>query len=115
MFYINKTNNGNIIHKFSSFGGGSGTDVQNSETINIFSVASGHLYERLLRIMMLSLLKNTKVPIENLISISTIIITNQISVSRQVLVPQELPFAPIHRLPAAHGARIWIPVRTGSI
>lgn len=31
-----------------------------SDTINIFSVASGHLYERTLRIMMLSLLKHTK-------------------------------------------------------
>lgn len=44
----------------NSFGAG-GTDAQASETINIFSVASGHLYERLLRIMMLSLLKHTKV------------------------------------------------------
>lgn len=34
------------------------------ETINIFSVASGHLYERLLRIMMLSLLKHTKMPVK---------------------------------------------------
>lgn len=46
----------------SSFGGGSGDDK--SETINIFSVASGHLYERLLRIMMLSLLKHTKSPVK---------------------------------------------------
>lgn len=30
------------------------------DTINVFSVASGHLYERVLRIMMLSVLKNTK-------------------------------------------------------
>ncbi|PAA64148.1 hypothetical protein BOX15_Mlig003410g2, partial [Macrostomum lignano] len=30
------------------------------QTLNIFSVASGHLYERFLRIMMLSVLKNTK-------------------------------------------------------
>lgn len=46
----------------SSFGGGtSTTDTQAVETLNIFSVASGHLYERLLRIMMLSLLKHTKV------------------------------------------------------
>jgi UDP-glucose:glycoprotein glucosyltransferase len=35
-----------------------------TETINIFSVASGHLYERLLRIMMLSLLKHTKTPVK---------------------------------------------------
>lgn len=33
-------------------------------TINIFSVASGHLYERFLRIMMLSVLKNTKSPLK---------------------------------------------------
>ncbi|XP_054270383.1 UDP-glucose:glycoprotein glucosyltransferase-like isoform X1 [Macrosteles quadrilineatus] len=33
-------------------------------TINIFSVASGHLYERFLRIMMLSVLKNTKSPVK---------------------------------------------------
>lgn len=49
----------------SSFGGGSSSPasdkkgVENSETINVFSVASGHLYERLLRIMMLSVLKHT--------------------------------------------------------
>lgn len=35
-----------------------------SDTINIFSVASGHLYERLLRIMMLSLLKKTTSPVK---------------------------------------------------
>lgn len=32
--------------------------------INIFSLASGHLYERLLRIMMLSVLKNTNTPVK---------------------------------------------------
>ena len=42
---------------------GSGTEAS-AETINIFSVASGHLYERLLRIMMLSLLKHTKQPVK---------------------------------------------------
>lgn len=42
---------------------GSSTDAS-AETINIFSVASGHLYERLLRIMMLSLLKHTKTPVK---------------------------------------------------
>lgn len=42
---------------------GSGTEAA-VETINIFSVASGHLYERLLRIMMLSLLKHTKQPVK---------------------------------------------------
>lgn len=34
------------------------------ETVNIFSLASGHLYERFLRIMMLSVLKNTKSPVK---------------------------------------------------
>lgn len=50
----------------SSFTGGSSSgsveeSVEKKENIlNIFSVASGHLYERLLRIMMLSVLKHTK-------------------------------------------------------
>uniref|UniRef100_A0A1B0G8K0 UDP-glucose:glycoprotein glucosyltransferase n=1 Tax=Glossina morsitans morsitans TaxID=37546 RepID=A0A1B0G8K0_GLOMM len=51
----------------SSFGAGGTAITSNeddTETINIFSVASGHLYERLLRIMMLSLLKHTKSPVK---------------------------------------------------
>lgn len=51
----------------SSFGGGSANQAasdEDTETINIFSVASGHLYERLLRIMMVSLLKHTKSPVK---------------------------------------------------
>ncbi|XP_041973960.1 UDP-glucose:glycoprotein glucosyltransferase [Aricia agestis] len=47
----------------SSFGGGDEQEAQD-ETINIFSVASGHLYERFLRIMMLSVLKHTKSPVK---------------------------------------------------
>lgn len=47
----------------SSFGSNSDGD-EPQETINIFSVASGHLYERLLRIMMLSALKNTESPLK---------------------------------------------------
>ncbi|XP_041360300.1 UDP-glucose:glycoprotein glucosyltransferase 1-like [Gigantopelta aegis] len=39
---------------------GSVTDGDQDNTLNIFSLASGHLYERLLRIMMLSVLKQTK-------------------------------------------------------
>ncbi|KAL3846980.1 hypothetical protein ACJMK2_017920, partial [Sinanodonta woodiana] len=35
-------------------------EEEKDQTLNIFSVASGHLYERLLRIMMMSVLKNTK-------------------------------------------------------
>eukprot|EP00897_Mesotaenium_endlicherianum_P001330 jgi/Mesen1/1224/ME000129S00327 len=34
------------------------------ETINIFSIASGHLYERFTRIMILSVLKHTKRPVK---------------------------------------------------
>jgi UDP-glucose:glycoprotein glucosyltransferase len=37
----------------------SSSSSQHAE-INVFSVASGHLYERMLRIMILSVLKNTK-------------------------------------------------------
>lgn len=47
----------------SSFGGGSNSE-EDTETINIFSVASGHLYERLLRIMMVSAMKHTKSPVK---------------------------------------------------
>lgn len=39
-------------------------DEEQEDRINIFSLASGHLYERLLRIMMLSVLKNTKTPVK---------------------------------------------------
>jgi UDP-glucose:glycoprotein glucosyltransferase len=35
-----------------------------TETVHIFSIASGHLYERFLKIMMLSVLKNTKAPVK---------------------------------------------------
>lgn len=47
----------------STFTGSSAADA-NVETINIFSLASGHLYDRLLRIMMLSLLKHTNTPVK---------------------------------------------------
>lgn len=50
----------------STFGGGSSSDTAegDEEPINVFSLASGHLYERFLRIMMLSVLKNTKTPVK---------------------------------------------------
>lgn len=51
----------------SSFTGGGKAEEPKQEkddVINIFSVASGHLYERFLRIMMLSVLKNTKTPVK---------------------------------------------------
>ncbi|TSS97504.1 UDP-glucose:glycoprotein glucosyltransferase 1 [Bagarius yarrelli] len=40
------------------------TKQEKDDIINIFSVASGHLYERFLRIMMLSVLKHTKTPVK---------------------------------------------------
>ncbi|KAJ8384299.1 hypothetical protein AAFF_G00206560 [Aldrovandia affinis] len=49
------------------FTGGTKTDESKQEkddVINIFSLASGHLYERFLRIMMLSVLKHTKTPVK---------------------------------------------------
>jgi len=39
-------------------------EAKKDETIHIFSVASGHLYERFLKIMMLTVLKNTKSPVK---------------------------------------------------
>ncbi|KAM5288069.1 UDP-glucose:glycoprotein glucosyltransferase 2 [Ctenodactylus gundi] len=39
-------------------------DKKESDILNIFSVASGYLYERFLRIMMLSVLRNTKTPVK---------------------------------------------------
>ncbi|XP_028968483.1 UDP-glucose:glycoprotein glucosyltransferase 1 [Galendromus occidentalis] len=50
----------------SSLGGRSKGDKENEEedVINVFSVATGHLYERLLRIMMLSVLKNTNTKVK---------------------------------------------------
>ncbi|CAH2099777.1 unnamed protein product [Euphydryas editha] len=57
-------NSGGIWNSIaSSFGGGEEQESQD-ETINVFSVASGHLYERFLRIMMLSVLKHTKSPVK---------------------------------------------------
>ncbi|CAF1343716.1 unnamed protein product, partial [Rotaria sordida] len=62
------SNSGSIWDSFSfgsspsSSSSSSSTKIDDitDDTINIFSVASGHLYERLLRIMMISVLKNTK-------------------------------------------------------
>ncbi|XP_074465883.1 UDP-glucose:glycoprotein glucosyltransferase 1 isoform X1 [Sebastes fasciatus] len=47
-------------------GGGKTEELkqEKDDVINIFSLASGHLYERFLRIMMLSVLKNTKTPVK---------------------------------------------------
>ncbi|XP_036965883.1 UDP-glucose:glycoprotein glucosyltransferase 2 isoform X1 [Acanthopagrus latus] len=48
-------------------GGGSKKDdaeKKKEDVLNIFSVASGHLYERFLRIMMLSVLRHTNTPVK---------------------------------------------------
>lgn len=39
-------------------------DGRHGKTINIFSIASGHLYERFLKIMILTVLKNTRRPVK---------------------------------------------------
>ncbi|XP_050375561.1 UDP-glucose:glycoprotein glucosyltransferase [Argentina anserina] len=41
-----------------------GKGGRQGKTINIFSIASGHLYERFLKIMILSVLKNTRRPVK---------------------------------------------------
>ncbi|KAK9048740.1 hypothetical protein SSX86_032293, partial [Deinandra increscens subsp. villosa] len=69
--------NSNLLKWASSIIGGNGhtknggsTKVDNvsngrkGKTINIFSIASGHLYERFLKIMILSVLKNTQRPVK---------------------------------------------------
>ncbi|KAJ4832577.1 hypothetical protein Tsubulata_030778 [Turnera subulata] len=69
--------NSNILKWASGFIGGSGQakknektvaehrkDGRHGKTINIFSIASGHLYERFLKIMILSVLKNTHRPVK---------------------------------------------------
>uniref|UniRef100_A0A8C2YDW3 UDP-glucose ceramide glucosyltransferase-like 1 n=1 Tax=Coturnix japonica TaxID=93934 RepID=A0A8C2YDW3_COTJA len=52
--------------KTDCFRGQKNEDVKQDkdDVLNIFSVASGHLYERFLRIMMLSVLKHTKTPLK---------------------------------------------------
>ncbi|XP_075056010.1 UDP-glucose:glycoprotein glucosyltransferase 2 [Mixophyes fleayi] len=40
------------------------SQAKKSDVLNIFTVASGHLYERFLRIMMLSVLRHTKIPVK---------------------------------------------------
>ncbi|XP_015179238.1 PREDICTED: UDP-glucose:glycoprotein glucosyltransferase isoform X3 [Polistes dominula] len=49
--------------KFWTFTTGDESEDQDDK-INIFSLASGHLYERFLKIMMLSVIKHTKTPVK---------------------------------------------------
>ncbi|XP_046852680.1 UDP-glucose:glycoprotein glucosyltransferase 1-like isoform X2 [Xenia sp. Carnegie-2017] len=53
-----------IWDSLSSIVGGGKPSSSHNDTINIFSVASGHLYERFLRIMMLTVMKNTHNPVK---------------------------------------------------
>uniref|UniRef100_UPI00358F5325 UDP-glucose:glycoprotein glucosyltransferase 1 n=1 Tax=Myxine glutinosa TaxID=7769 RepID=UPI00358F5325 len=58
---------GGIWNSIRSLAGGGQTEDSDKDqdgVINIFSVASGHLYERFLRIMMLSVLKHTHTPVK---------------------------------------------------
>ncbi|GLU02935.1 hypothetical protein SLE2022_201650 [Rubroshorea leprosula] len=67
--------NSNLLKWASGFIGGAeqtekqkntlvGKGGRHGKTINIFSIASGHLYERFLKIMILSVLKNTRRPVK---------------------------------------------------
>ncbi|XP_071950419.1 UDP-glucose:glycoprotein glucosyltransferase 1-like [Antedon mediterranea] len=58
----NDENEGGLWNSISNMAGGKKvtSTEEKDTTLNIFSLASGHLYERFLRIMMLSVLKNTK-------------------------------------------------------
>uniref|UniRef100_A0A8C4II02 UDP-glucose ceramide glucosyltransferase-like 1 n=1 Tax=Dicentrarchus labrax TaxID=13489 RepID=A0A8C4II02_DICLA len=56
-----------IWDSIASITGGSKKDdgeKKKEDVLNIFSVASGHLYERFLRIMMLSVLRHTETPVK---------------------------------------------------
>ncbi|KAK7864404.1 hypothetical protein R5R35_000446 [Gryllus longicercus] len=53
-----------LWNSITSTFGGAKKDEEEEERINIFSLASGHLYERFLRIMMLSVLKHTTTPVK---------------------------------------------------
>ncbi|XP_043227369.1 UDP-glucose:glycoprotein glucosyltransferase 1-like isoform X2 [Amphibalanus amphitrite] len=48
----------------STFGGSGSGAADPDDKLNIFSLASGHLYERLMRIMMLGVLRHTKTPVK---------------------------------------------------
>lgn len=50
----------NSLNKFLGLNSSKSTDNNTDETINVFSVCTGSVYERFLRIMMLSVMKHTK-------------------------------------------------------
>lgn len=55
---------GSLWNSITSTFSSSGVTEDEDETVNIFSVASGHLYERFLRIMMVSVLRHTNTPVK---------------------------------------------------
>nr|CAD7441964.1 unnamed protein product [Timema bartmani] len=61
---IPQAERGSLLSCLGTFGGSSKDEDDKEQKINIFSVASGHLYERFLRIMMLSVLKHTNTPVK---------------------------------------------------
>jgi UDP-glucose:glycoprotein glucosyltransferase len=64
--------NGGIWDSINNLVGGAGSAASNAEEsvekkeniLNIFSLASGHMYERTMRIMMLTVLRNTKAKVK---------------------------------------------------
>uniref|UniRef100_A0A670IC80 UDP-glucose ceramide glucosyltransferase-like 1 n=1 Tax=Podarcis muralis TaxID=64176 RepID=A0A670IC80_PODMU len=54
----------NFMFHFFLFWTQKAENEKKMDMLNIFSVASGHLYERFLRIMMLSVLRHTKTPVK---------------------------------------------------
>jgi len=58
------TGNGWFSSIANQFGGSGAVDEQEDQGLNVFCVATGHLYERLLKIMMLSVMKTTKTPVK---------------------------------------------------
>ncbi|BFI40446.1 UDP-glucose:glycoprotein glucosyltransferase [Marchantia polymorpha subsp. ruderalis] len=63
-FLVGGGHSGENRNVLNSVAGGGQSQLRRGETINIFSIASGHLYERFLKIMMLSVIKNTNRPVK---------------------------------------------------
>ncbi|EGT36624.1 hypothetical protein CAEBREN_31603 [Caenorhabditis brenneri] len=57
---LDRNDDESSIEKLMRSAKGYFTTPESTESINVFSLASGHLYERFMRIMMVSVMKNTK-------------------------------------------------------
>ena len=53
-----------MLGRRDAAGGAASAPGEDNSKIHIFSVASGHLYERFTKIMVLSVLKNTHTPVK---------------------------------------------------